>query len=603
MENKGLNIFNSKFVLAKPDIATDIDYQNIESVIGHEYFHNWTGNRVTCRDWFQLSLKEGLTVFRDQEFSSDMGFRAIKRIEDVRLLRTHQFAEDAGPMAHPIRPDSYIEINNFYTLTVYEKGAEVIRMLHTLLGEEDFQKGMQLYFERYDGQAVTCDNFVTAMSDASGVELQQFKNWYTQAGTPVLEVIDEYNADSLEYILHFKQYTQDTLGQKDKQPLHIPVVIGLIGKDGQDLVVEQSLLHVTQVQQSFIFKNIDQHPIPSLLRGFSAPVKIQFSYTNEQLVFLAANDTDSFNRWEAMQNLALTLMHGLIADYQDGRQLNLYEGFVSACDDMLKDRQQDKSLLAAALTLPSECYIAETMDVVDPDAIHAVREFMIENLAKGLHKSWLEIYHEHNVQEQYLPKPADMAKRSLKNVCLSYLMRLDKNDSFELCLNQCQDADNMTDSLFALALICDYPGEARKDVLNSFYQRWQHDVQVMDKWFAVQGGSMLTDSLQQVQALMLHEKFSIYNPNRLRALLGTFCMNNVVSFHHREGGGYQLLADVVLQLNKINPQVASRMVRAFNNWRRYDDHRQGLIKTQLLRIIAEPELSRDVYEIVNKTLL
>jgi len=602
MENKGLNIFNSKFVLAKPDTATDVDYQNIEGVIGHEYFHNWTGNRVTCRDWFQLSLKEGLTVFRDQEFSSDMGSRAIKRIEDVRLLRTHQFAEDAGPMAHPIRPDSYIEINNFYTLTVYEKGSEVIRMLHTLLGEEGFQKGMGLYVERHDGQAVTCDDFVAAMSDANDMDLQQFKYWYTQAGTPVLQVSDSYNADRLEYTLNFKQYTPDTPGQQDKRPLLIPVVVGLLGEGGENLAVDGPLLHIDQDEQRVVFKNIHQRPVPSLLRGFSAPVKLEFAYTNEQLVFLAANDSDSFNRWEAMQNLALRLIHGLIDDCQAGRELSLDSGFIDACDDLLQDRTQDKSLLAAALTLPSERYIAETMEVVDPDAIHAVREFIMCQLASTLRKSWLEIYHENNVQEQYLPEPADIAERSLKNTCLAYLMHLDSNESFELCLSQCQDAHNMTDSLSALALICDYSGEARVDVLNSFYQRWQHDVQVMDKWFSVQAGSVLPDALLQVKALMQHEKFSMHNPNRLRALLGAFCMNNTASFHNKEGGGYQLLADVVLQLNKTNPQVASRMVSAFNSWKRYDGHRQGLIKAQLQRIAAEPELSRDVYEIVNKAL-
>lgn len=602
MENKGLNVFNSKFVLAKPDTATDVDYQNIEGVIGHEYFHNWTGNRITCRDWFQLSLKEGLTVFRDQEFSSDMGSRAIKRIEDVRLLRTHQFAEDAGPMAHPIRPDSYIEINNFYTLTVYEKGSEVIRMLHTLLGEEGFQRGMRLYIERHDGQAVTCDDFVAAMSDANAVDLTQFKHWYTQAGTPVLQVTESYAADSLEYRLDFTQHTPDTPGQSAKQPLHIPVLIGLVGADGCDLEIENTLLNITQPQQSFVFKGIDQRPTPSLLRGFSAPVKLEFDYSQEQLLFLAANDNDSFNRWEAMQNLALALIHGLIVDFQAGRELSLDIAFIQACEDILQDRAQDKSLLAAALTLPSERYIAETMTVVDPDAIHAVREFMMGEMAQGLHKSWLEVYHENNTQEHYAPVPEDIAERSLKNTCLAYLMHLDNNESFELCLSQCQDANNMTDSLSALALLCDYPGEARKDVLHSFYQRWQDDVQVMDKWFAVQGGAALPNALESVQALMQHEKFSMHNPNRLRALLGAFCMNNAVSFHHIEGGGYRLLADVVIQLNTINPQVASRMVSAFNSWRRYDEHRQHLIQVQLQRIAEQPDLSRDVYEIVSKAL-
>ena len=602
MENKGLNVFNSKFVLAKPETATDVDYQNIEGVIGHEYFHNWTGNRVTCRDWFQLSLKEGLTVFRDQEFSSDMGSRAIKRIEDVRLLRTHQFAEDAGPMAHPIRPDSYIEINNFYTLTVYEKGSEVIRMQHTLLGEEGFQKGMQLYFERHDGQAVTCDDFVAAMSDANDVDMEQFKHWYTQAGTPVLDVEDEYDVDSQQYTLHFKQYTPDTPGQSDKQPLHVPIAVGLLDSSGNDISIPNTVLHITQAEQSVSFNNIAERPVPSLLRGFSAPVKLNFSYSKEQLIFLAANDSDSFNRWEASQNLALTLIHQLIKVYQKGGELALDQSFMDACEDILLDRQQDKALLAAALTLPSERYIAETMDVVDPDAIHAVREFIITEVATQLRKSFLEIYHENNAQDEYRPGAEDIAERSLKNVCLSYLMRLDNNDSFDLCLSQCQDANNMTDSLSALALLCDHPGEARQDILNSFYRRWQDDAQVMDKWFSVQAGSSLPNCLDQVKQLMEHEKFSMTNPNKVRALVGALCMNNPVVFHQKTGEGYQLLADVVIQLNKLNPQVASRMVSVFNSWKRYDDQRQELIKAQLTRIATEPELSRDVYEIVNKAL-
>ncbi len=603
MENKGLNIFNAKYVLARPDTATDADYQGIESVIGHEYFHNWTGNRVTCRDWFQLSLKEGLTVFRDQEFSADMGSAAIKRIEDVSMLRSHQFAEDAGPMAHPIRPESYIEINNFYTLTIYEKGAEVIRMQHTLLGEAGFQRGMRQYFARHDGQAVTCDDFVAAMQDANpDTDLRQFKRWYAQAGTPVVEVREAYDADSLEYTLFFKQHTPPTPGQVDKLPLHIPIKLGLLGADGKDLPLACELFHLTEAEQTLRFTRIAQRPVPSLLRGFSAPVKLHFDYSREQLQFLAAHDSDSFNRWEAMQNYALQVLHGLIADYQAGRDLQLEAGFIASVEAILNQRDADKALQAAALHLPSERYIAETLDEVDPEAIHAAREFVATALARALRKDWLAVYHENAAQDEYRPCAADIAERSLKNRCLAYLMKLDSNDSFALCLGQCQDADNMTDSLFALNQLCHYAGAARDDVLDGFYQRWQHDTQVVNKWFSAQASSPLPDCLQRVEALMAHPHFDLGNPNKVRALLGSFCMNNPVNFHRPDGAGYTLLADVVLQLDARNPQLASRMVSAFNSWRRYDAQRQALMQAQLQRILATAQLSRDVYEIVSKAL-
>lgn len=602
MENKGLNVFNSKFVLAKPDTATDTDYQNIEGVIGHEYFHNWTGNRVTCRDWFQLSLKEGLTVFRDQEFSADMGARAIKRIEDVRMLRSHQFAEDGGPMSHPIRPDSYIEINNFYTLTVYEKGAEVIRMLHTLLGEASFQKGMALYFQRHDGQAVTCDDFVAAMADANGADLEQFKCWYAQAGTPVLKVRDEYDAERAEYTLHFSQHTPDTPGQTGKLPLHIPLKLGLLDEQGKDLPLDNDLLSIQQAEQSFTFGGIGERPVPSLLRGFSAPVKLEYAYSREQLYFLAANDNDSFNRWEAMQNIALAVMFDLLEEYAQQQPLSLDAAYADLVEETLWDRSQDKAWVAAALTLPAERYVAELVGEVNPDAIHHVREFMMLNLAQRHRKLWLEIYHENAAQDDYSPSAEDIAERSLKNLCLSYLMRIDHHDSFDLCLSQSQDANNMTDSLSALALLCHRPGAARDDVLQAFYARWQDDAQVMDKWFSVQASAPVADVLARVKELMQHPLFSLSNPNKVRALIGAFCQNNPTAFHRADGTGYQLVADVVLQLNALNPQVAARMVGVFNTWRRYDAKRQALMRAQLERIVQAPNLSRDVYEIVSKAL-
>ncbi|MGM0563201.1 MAG: aminopeptidase N [Pseudomonadota bacterium] len=607
MENKGLNLFNSKFVLARPDTATDTDYLNIESVIGHEYFHNWTGNRVTCRDWFQLSLKEGLTVFRDQEFSADAGARAIKRIDDVRMLRTAQFAEDAGPMAHPVRPDHYIEINNFYTLTIYEKGAEVIRMQHTLLGEDGFQKGLKLYFERHDGQAVTCEDFLAAMADANARKLDQFHRWYTQAGTPVLEVRDHYDPEARQYRLDIRQYTPDTPGQTDKLPLHIPLALALLDGEGRLLPLNDrgdssGVFDITESEQSLTFDQVNERPTPSLLRGFSAPVKLDYPYSRDQLAFLAAHDDDAFNRWEASQRLQLDIVHALLEDHAAGRELTLPAQLVEVFDQTLYEGGDDKSLIAAALTLPSERYIAETVDVVDPEAIHTVREFVAAELARSLRKAWLEHYHENNAQDRYRIDPDDIAERRLKNLCLSYLMRLSRNDSFELCLSQAQDSDNMTDRLAALALLCEEPGAVRDEVLAGFYRQFEDDPQVLDKWFALQAASSAEDTPQRVRELMQHDKFTLRTPNRLRALIGTFYMANPLHFHQPDGANYQLLADVVLELDRINPQVAARMVSAFNGYARLESGRRQAMYQQIKRIHAHDELSSDVYEVVDLAL-
>ena len=607
MENKGLNIFNSKFVLARPDTATDTDYLNIESVIAHEYFHNWTGNRVTCRDWFQLSLKEGLTVFRDQEFSADVGARAIKRIEDVRMLRTLQFAEDAGPMAHPIRPDHYLEINNFYTLTVYEKGAEVIRMQHTLLGETGFQKGLQRYFERHDGQAVTCEDFIAAMSDANDVDLEQFKQWYIQAGTPELSVESHYDARRQRYSLHIKQHTPDTPGQTDKAPLHIPFALGLIDADGKAMPLnEQGDTHrvfdITQGEQTLEFEGIAQHPTPSLLRGFSAPVKLHFDYSREQLAFLAQHDEDSFNRWEAAQRLALDILLALLSDDAERRELTLDPLLIESFEHALYEGGEDKALIAAALTLPSEQYIAECVDVVDPAAIHRVREFVATELAKALRKTWHEIYHENNAQSHYRIHPDDIAERRLKNLCLSYLMRLSRSDSFELCLSQAQDSDNMTDRLAALSLLCEEPGAVRDEVLEQFYTEYRNDAQVLDKWFALQAASHAADTPERLRELMKHEQFTLKNPNRLRALIGTFCRANPLHFHQADGAHYRLVADIILELDGINPQVAARLAGVFSQYQRFIPTLKSAMQREIERIHGSHGLSNDVFEVTDRAL-
>lgn len=609
MENKGLNIFNSKYVLASPETATDSDFQGIEGVIAHEYFHNWTGNRITCRDWFQLSLKEGLTVFRDQEFSADMGARGVKRIEDVRLLRAHQFAEDAGPMAHPVRPDAYIEINNFYTVTVYEKGAEVVRMQHNLLGPECYRKGTDLYFERHDGQAVTTDDFVQCMADASGKDLQQFKRWYEQAGTPELRISGDYDPVARIYTLRVEQSCPATLGQPEELPYHIPLAVGLLDARGEELPLKlenepQSVegtrvLELREAVETFRFEDIPEKPVPSLLRGFSAPVKVHFDYSEEELMFLMANDSDGFNRWGAAQTQSQRILLRLVddTDYQ------VPEGYIAAFGDALNDPTADKQLLAEVLSLPSESYLGDQMEQVDVDGIHHAREYLKNLIASHLYNDLMVVYQANREQGEYEVTPASIGRRALRNLCLGYLMQLQGDgEVVQMCIDQYGQGHNMTDVIAALGLMASGDSESRKELLGDFYTRWQEDPLVLDKWFGVQAISKRPDTLEQVRSLMEHPAFSITNPNKVRALIGAFCAGNPVRFHDASGKGYEFLADRVLELDALNPQVAARMLRIMARWQRYDANRQALMKAQLQRVLKADGVSKDVFEIASKSL-
>ena len=602
MENKGLNVFNSKLVFASPETATDFDYMSIESVIGHEYFHNWTGNRVTCRDWFQLSLKEGLTVFRDQEFTSDLHSRAVKRIEDVRKLRTLQFAEDASPMAHPIRPASYMEINNFYTMTVYEKGAEVVRMYQTLLGRDGFRKGMDLYFKRHDGQAVTTEDFLAAMADANHVDLSQFQRWYDQAGTPVVEASMRYDADEQTCTLSFKQSCPATPESAEKQPYLIPIAVGLLDKNGKDLVGNQ-VLRLTEREQSFSFTGIASKPVPSLLRGFSAPVRLQYPYSENDLIFLMKYDSDSFNRWDAGQRLAMQTLLQLLSDQQQGRGIGLEHEFISAFQTVLNDSSLDYALRAETLSLPSEADIAELAQPANPEAIHQAREFMYSTLAKALRFDLERFYSALQEDGAYRVDSKSIGQRGLKNICLDYLGRINDESIQQQCLLQYRQANNMTDALAALAVLNQIDCHQRQQALDEFEQRWQQDPLVMDKWFALQASSALPNTLERVKALTQHKLFDIRNPNKVRALIGSFAMRNPLHFHAEDGSGYDFLTEQVLQLNFINPQVASRMVRPLMNWRQYETQRSQLMREHLEQIKAHQGLSPDVYEIVTKSLV
>ncbi len=608
MENKGLNVFNSKFVLARPESATDVDFVNIEAVIGHEYFHNWSGNRVTCRDWFQLSLKEGFTVLRDQQFTADMTSAAVKRIDDVRMLRAHQFPEDAGPMSHPVRPDSFVEINNFYTLTIYEKGAEVVRMLHTLLGEAGFRKGSDLYFERHDGSAVTCDDFIVAMEQANGVELEQFRRWYAQAGTPRITVSREYDAQHRRYILTLTQYTPPTPGQQEKLALHIPLKMALLDHDGNEIPLRLEgesaapgtvrVLDFTGAQQQFVFEDIHTEPVPSLLRGFSAPVILEHDYSDAELAFLMGNETDSFNRWEAGQQLALRVMQRLLADQREGRELVLDQGLSDAFGKTLEDEQLDPALAAEALSLPDEAYVAECESPADPQAIHAVRQFLRRTLADSHHDA-LKARYQSLQQHGYTLDADAMAQRRLRNLCLAYLSLLDKGTHAQ---QQFADAHNMTDSIAALSALVDNGHPHANAALEAFYDSWRHDMLVLDKWFTVQARSGMPDTLQRVETLMGHPDFLLTNPNRVRSLIGAFAGGNPARFHDRSGGGYRLLADKVIELNARNPQLAARLLSPLTRWRGLTETYQQLMCAELQRILDSGELSRDVYEIVVKGL-
>lgn len=607
MENKGLNIFNSKYVLARTDTATDKDYLDIERVIGHEYFHNWTGNRVTCRDWFQLSLKEGLTVFRDQEFSSDLGSRPVNRIKNVRLMRGMQFAEDASPMAHPIRPDKVIEMNNFYTVTVYEKGAEVIRMLHTLLGEENFQKGMQLYFERHDGSAATCDDFVQAMEDASNIDLSHFRRWYSQAGTPIVTVQDDYNPNTEQYTLTISQRTPPTAEQQEKLPLHIPFDIELYDNEGKVIPLQKgghpvhNVLNVTQSEQTFVFDNVYFQPVPSLLREFSAPVKLEYSWSDQQLTFLMRHASNDFSRWDAAQSLLATHIKLNVARQQAGQALSLPLHVADAFRAILLDAQIDPALAAEILTLPSANEIAELFDVIDPLAIATVRDALTRTLATELADEWLAIYHA-NKLPSYQVDHADIGKRALRNTCLHYLAFGDVTQADKLVSQQYHTADNMTDALAALSAAVAAQLPCRDTLMQEYDDKWHHDGLVMDKWFILQATSPASNVLETVRQLLEHRSFSLSNPNRIRSLIGAFAGSNPAAFHAPDGSGYQFLVEMLTDLNSRNPQVASRLIEPLIRLKRYDEKRQALMRAALEQLKGLPNLSGDLYEKISKAL-
>ncbi len=606
MENKGLNIFNSKYVLSTPESATDQDYLGIEGVIGHEYFHNWTGNRVTCRDWFQLSLKEGLTVFRDQEFSADMNSRSVKRIEDVRILRNFQFKEDAGPMAHPVRPDSYQEINNFYTTTVYNKGAEVIRMMHTFLGPQLFRKGIDLYFARHDGKAVTCDDFAAAMSEASGTDLEQFKNWYGQAGTPVLQVKGVWVEEDTEYRLLIRQSCPDTPGQTAKKPFHMPITVGLLGADGRDLLSSpqgSAVLQLCEKEQLFTFQNIKEKPALSFLRDFSSPVRVENFQSREELSRLIRADSNLFNRWDSSIRLASATILEVAEQLQNKQTSSIEELYLGAVSDSLRGKVEDPALLALSLQLPPETTLAQELDIVDPDALHCARQLVKRELAERNKEQFIAIYHSNKESGAYAVTPEAIGKRSLKNIALAYLMSLDPlpMEIQNLCYEQYQRSTNMTDAIAALSNLVNIDNEVKDNALGDFYKKWVNDPLVLDKWFTLQAMSNLENTLYKVKLLTNNASFSISNPNKVRALVGVFCSSNHVRFHDKSGAGYRFLADNIIELNSINPQIAARLVSPLINWRRYDSKRQQQMQQELDRILEIKNLSNNVYEIVSKS--
>jgi aminopeptidase N len=612
MENKGLNIFNSRYVLASPETATDDDYQAIEEVVGHEYFHNWTGNRVTCRDWFQLSLKEGLTIFRDQEFSADMESRGVKRISDVRTLRTHQFAEDAGPMAHPVRPDSYMEINNFYTMTVYHKGAEVIRMMRTMLGAETFRTGMDLYFERHDGQAVTVEDFVRAMEDASGMDLKQFRLWYEQSGTPSLDCTGSFDPDSGTFTLSVRQDCPPTPGQPDKKPFHIPLMIGLLDSNGRELPCtlagekkqgpKNRILEIRKPEEKFVFCGLDEKPVPALLRTYTAPVRLSYPFSHDDQVRLMAHEKDPFCRWEAGQQLAMKLILGLVDDLQSGREPLLASDFTAAFRTTLTSGERDRAFLAEALTLPSESYLAEQMAVIDPTAIHQARQFVRRGLAKQLHSEFLAVLEECRSTVPYAVDDGRSGDRRLANLCLAYLSTVEDPEIMELCLRQCREADNMTDVMGALVPLASCNCPERQIALKEFYEKWQADRQVVDKWFSVQASSTLPDALAEVKKLLVHPAFELANPNRFRSLVGVFSQANQVRFHDEDGSGYLFFGEQMRRLIPVNPQVAARLLTPLTRWKRFNPARQAFMLEELGKIRKLADLPRDVYEVVEKSL-
>ena len=634
MENKGLNIFNTKYVLANPATATDADYANIESVVGHEYFHNWTGNRVTCRDWFQLSLKEGLTVFRDQEFSQDLAFepsaRAVKRIEDVRALRTTQFAEDAGPMAHPVRPDSYVEINNFYTLTVYEKGSEVVRMMQTLVGRDGFAAGMKRYFERHDGQAVTCDDFAQAIADANpdsplAANLEPFKRWYSQAGTPRVHATASYDAGARTLTLEFAQSCKPTAEQPAKQPFVIPIAIGLVGQHGSAVPLKLAAdgtpagashtLVLTQERQRVTFHDVAAEPVPSILRGFSAPVVLEFDYTDAQLLTLLEHDTDPFNRWEADQRLALRHAIEKVAENAGGTSGGgLNYAYLEAMRTVLRHPTLDAAFKELVLTLPSEGYLAEQLDVVDPQRIHQVREAMRAQLADALWDDWVWAYETHADNGSYRPDPVSSGRRALAGQALANLCLAARSDGSGAhagddvwpgkTYQRFKDAGNMTDRSNALAALIGAGSRHAEPALRRFHAMFKDEPLVLDKWFSMQAAAPdhAGDVLPKVQELMQHPDFNLRNPNRARSLIFSYCSANPGAFHRPDGAGYAFWADRVIELDPANPQVAARLARALDRWSRLAEPYRSAAHDALERVAAQASLSNDVREVVSRAL-
>jgi aminopeptidase N len=599
MENKGLNVFNTKYVLARPETATDFDYQGIETVVAHEYFHNWTGNRVTCRDWFQLSLKEGLTVYRDQEFTADQGSRAVKRLADVRRLRTAQFPEDAGPLAHPVRPDSYIAIDNFYTATVYQKGAEVVRMLATLAGREGFRRGMDLYFARHDNQAVTIEDFVRAISDGSGVDLSPFLIWYAQAGTPEITAADHYDAAARRYTLTLRQTVPPTPGQAEKRPMPVPVAMALLGPDGREIPGTAGIKLLEASEQSFVFDDIPAPPVPSLLRGFSAPVKLN-GLSRERLRFLAAHDPDPFVRWDSLQSYATALMLEQVAGW-NGTPPPLDVGLLDAMRATLAQADADPAFAAEALMLPAESYVADQMTIADPDAIHAVRQALRRAIGTALGTELRATYERLADPGPYRIDGAAIGRRALRNACLSYLATAGE-EGVRLARAQFDAQANMTDVLAALEVLAATDGRDRTEALAAFHARWRGDDLVLDKWFAIQATSPRPETVAEVRALYAHPDFDLRNPNRARALIGAFSAGNQVRFHDASGEGYRFLADAVIALDPINGQTAARLINPLGAWRRQNAARAALMRAELERILATPRLSRGTYEKASKAL-
>jgi aminopeptidase N len=603
MENKGLNIFNSKYVLANPTTATDDDFMNIQAVIGHEYFHNWTGNRVTLKNWFQLSLKEGLTVFRDQEFSSDLNSRAVERITNVKNLRASQFPEDAGPMAHPVRPESYIKMDNFYTMTVYEKGSELIRMIHQLIGESDFRRGMDLYFERFDGMAVTTEDFVSVMETASRLDLTQFKLWYSQSGTPIVTLTRSYDPKLQRLTLVFEQATPPDRNQEEKLPLHIPVQFGIMDGKGNDITPKgMTLLELKSKKDTFKFENLGPDSYPSVFRQFSAPVKLVTDFSDADLAFLMAHERDEFNRFDAAQTLFIKEIQTLVSKIQKNYPLDISPILIQSFKTALNDSKTDKAFLAKALALPQENEIKDYYECIDVTSIHKARAYLKKELAIGLRNQFMEKIEQCSSLDPLSISPGAIADRSLKNLCLSYIGSIGEEQTTDFIRQKFETAQNMTDEYATLKILSQIDSDIKQTGMDIFYKKWQRDKLVLDKWFAVQAASSLPDTLEQVQSLLTHPDFTMANPNKVRSLIYMFALQNPVNFHRSDGNGYRFIADQIIALDAINQQIAARLSSCFNHWKKYDDTRRPLMKKELERILAIQTLSKNVYEIVSRAL-